>query len=138
MEIFDRDRRRSAGSCIKNTYFRYPCHSKTKNQCFGSAWVSMRIWIQHFRSMRIGNRFRIRIQIPTKNCENLHMKFFFYIFDPKIAIYLSRGLQKGSPRYSPQKRTIFTILDSDPSHQNQCGSGSETSIKINNLCNPFP
>ncbi len=106
-------------------------------QCFGSALLSMRIWIQHFRSMRIRNWKKFTAEI--KIC----------IFLWNIAIWLSLDLYKGRPRYSrslhprvaDHKRTystskheissrflllwvFFALLY--PADQNQCGSGSET------------
>ncbi len=69
----------------------------------------MRIWIQQFRSMRIGIRFRIRIQIPTKNCENLHMKFF---------IFLTQKLQSTYPEVSIKEVQATALKREQPALQN--------------------
>ncbi len=82
------------------------------SQCFGSALVSMQIWIQiqHFRSLWSGSRSRSRV-LMTKTCKNVQLKKSVW---SKIVIYLSQGLHKGTPSYpgvafSPQKRTCGFI-----------------------------
>jgi hypothetical protein len=93
-------------------------------------WI--RIWIQHFKWIRI------RIRFDDQNWR----KFLFYLFFlSKILIYLSLGLRKGRPSYrrslQPLKENIqhfktlylflclwvfFALLDPDPGCKSGCGS----------------
>ncbi len=92
--------------------------------------VSMRIRIQHFRSMRTGPG---SWDLMTKISKILKLKKV--IFWSKIAIMSFLGLHEGLPSYrssfSHQKRTsLFSFFGVISSYlqkvQNQCGSGSTT------------
>ncbi len=119
----------------------------TSLQCCGSTLVSMRIWMQHFLSMRI----RIKIQgFDDQILEKIYSRFFFFkncnFFYPQAP---KKDVQATGEVFIPQKRTsntskvrfvhFWVILvppdpdpiripsaDPNPAEQNECGSGSTT------------
>jgi hypothetical protein len=110
------------------------------DQWFGSALVSMRTQIQHFRSMRIQTQ-----GFYDKNCKNFKAEKINVFFIKNCNLLIIRptsikDVQATGEAFSPQKRTsrtsklgnfslfiflsvIFAVLNPDPADQNQCGSG---------------